>query len=266
MKRGITVVTALVLLAGVCMAQNTPNPAQGRVIKTNTTTVYDVSTTNKRGTTEYGVVEQTQTTPKGGTRLVSQMEYSDFTPSKMAVANAKKGEISLGFGMSQSYSKDKHGTRFGELGMGGNAQILFRTTERLSLGLDYMLLMPHDNKGAEFSYEKLRLNGVAFAGKFTLNPLDRLNFYVPMGIGMAQVRLKGYGERDGVYTSESRDKWGLDMFAGLGMQYNLSETTFLGLEYRYVVAFVTSDDLNRYYGKGHYLQFHNAFLKLGMRF
>ncbi len=49
MKRGITVVTALLLLAGAGMAQTTPNPAKGRVIKTDTTTVYDVSTTNKRG-------------------------------------------------------------------------------------------------------------------------------------------------------------------------------------------------------------------------
>ncbi|MBR2865577.1 MAG: porin family protein [Elusimicrobiaceae bacterium] len=266
MKRGITAVTALLMLASVSFAQTAPNPAQGRVIKTDTTTVYDVTTTNKRGTTEYGVVEQTESTPRGGTRLVNQMEYSDYTPSMMSLANAKKGELSLAFGMSQSYSKDTHGTHFADLGMGGNAQLLFRAGEKLSLGLDYMLLMPHDNKGKGYSYEKLRLNGVAFAGKYTFNPYDRLNFYLPMGIGMAQVRLKGHGEREGVYTSESRDKWGLDMFAGLGMQYNLSESVFLGMEYRYVVAFVTSDDLNRYYGKGHYFQFHNAFLRLGMRF
>ena len=266
MKRGITAVTALLMLASVSFAQTAPNPAQGRVIKTDTTTVYDVTTTNKRGTTEYGVVEQTESTPRGGTRLVNQMEYSDYTPSMMSLANAKKGELSLAFGMSQSYSKDTHGTHFADLGMGGNAQLLFRAGEKLSLGLDYMLLTPHDNKGKGYSYEKLRLNGVAFAGKYTFNPYDRLNFYLPMGIGMAQVRLKGHGEREGVYTSESRDKWGLDMFAGLGMQYNLSESVFLGMEYRYVVAFVTSDDLNRYYGKGHYLQFHNAFLRFGMRF
>ena len=265
MKRGMIAVLLLLFLAGGTMAQ-TANPAKGKVIKTDTTTVYDVTTTDKKGTTEYGIVEKTQTAPNGTTRVISQVEYSDYTPSKMAVANAKKGEVSLGFGLSQSYSKDREGMHFADLGMGGNAQVLMRSTEKLSLGLDYMLLTPHDNKEGSFAYDKLRLNGVAFAGKYTLNPYDRLNFYLPMGVGMAQVRLKSYGTRDGVFNAESRDKWGLDLFAGLGMQYNLTETTFIGVEYRYVVAFVNSDDLNSRYGKGHYFQFHNAFLRLGMRF
>lgn len=265
MKRGMIAVLALLMIAAGSAAAQTANPAKGKVIKTDTTTVYDVTTTDKKGTTEYGMVEKTQTTPNGGTRLVSQMEYSDYTPSKMALANAKRGEVALGFGLSQSYSKDREGMHFADLGMGGNAQILMRATERLSLGLDYMLLMPHDNKEGDFSYDKLRLNGVAFAGKYTLNPFDRLNFYLPMGVGVAQVRLESEGTRNGVFSSESRDKWGLDLFAGLGMQYNLSETTFIGVEYRYVVAFVESDKLTSY-GKGHYFQFHNAFLRLGMRF
>ena len=51
-----------------------------------------------------------------------------------------------------------------------------------------------------------------------------------------------------------------------GLQYNLSKDIFMGLEYRYTVAFVKADDLNRYYGKDNYLQFHSAFFRIGTRF
>lgn len=277
MKKMTFAVSALLFLAGAAFAAQPAakttaapaRPAQPRMVQTDTTTVYDVSTKDKTGTTSYGVVEQTQTTPKGGTRVVSQVEYADYTPSKMALANEKKAEMSLGVGASYSFNKDTQDARFSNIGLAGTAQVLWDVSDHFALGADYMLLTPHsrnNHRGGDYKYEKLRLNGVALAGKYTINAWDSLSVYVPMGVGMANVRMKGYGTRGGEYTAQSSDKWGLDLFAGLGLQYNLTEDLFMGLEYRYTAAFVKSDDLNRYYGKDSYLRFHSAFLRVGTRF
>lgn len=273
MKRGIMAVAAMALLAGTAFAQQAPAAAQSvpaRVIQQDTTTVYDVSTTNKRGTTQYGMVAQTQTTPQGGTRIISQTAYEDYSPSKMALANQKKGEVSLGVGASYTAAKDSAGARLSDVGWSGTAQVMWDMTDHLALGVDYMLLAPHSRNNhrgnGSYKYSDLRYNGVGLAGKYTLNAWDTWRVYIPMGVGAAQVRMKSAGKRGGVATAQSDDKWGLDLFAGLGLQYNLTKDLFMGLEYRYTVAFVKSDDLNRYYGKNQYFQFHGAFLRMGMRF
>lgn len=276
MNKVITAAAALVLLSGAAFAaQNVKTtaapvkPVQPRVVQTDTTTVYDVSTTDKKGTMQYGMVEETQNTPKGGTRVLSQVGYAEYTPSKMALANEKHAEISIGAGGSYSFAKDSYDARLSNIGLAGTAQVLWDMSDHFALGADYMLLTPHNrsnHRGGDYKYEKLRLNGVALAGKYTINAWDSMRLYIPIGVGAAQVRLKGQGTRDGEYTSQSSDKWGLDLFAGLGLQYNISPDVFVGLEYRYTVAFVKADDLNRYYGKDRYLQFHSAFFRVGTRF
>ena len=269
MNKTITALAVLVL-AGGAFAQTgtkstTPKP-QMRVVEENTTTVYDVTTKNKRGTAQYGMVEETQTTPQGGTRVVSQMEYADYTPSKMALANEKRAEVSVGLGAAYSFNKDTQDMRMADMGLAATGQVLWDMSDHLSLGADYMLLTPDGRSSEGYSYDRLRLNSIALAGKYTINAWDTWRIYVPMGVGAAQARLKTSGQRGGADASESSDKWGLDLFAGLGLQYNLSADLFLALEYRYTVAFVKAEDLNKAYGKDNYLQFHSAFLRLGMRF
>lgn len=258
------------LLAAPAFAQNAASAApQMRMVQEDTTTVYDVTTTNKKGTTQYGMVEQTQTTPQGGTRVVSQTEYADYTPSKMALANDKKAEVSIGVGGAYSFDKDTEGARLSDMGMAYTGQVLWDMSDHLALGADYMLLTPNgrsNDRQGHYDYDTLRVNSIALAGKYTINAWDTWRLYIPMGVGAAQVRMKSSGTREGKYTSESTDEWGLDLFAGLGLQYNISQDVFIGLEYRYTVAFVKGDDLNRYYGKDNYMQFHSAFLRLGTRF
>lgn len=273
MKRGLMALAALALLVSTASAQSAkgqtvPQPRM-RTVQTDTTTVYDVTTTNKKGTTQYGMVEQTRSTPQGGTRVISQTQYSDYTPSKMALANEKHAEVSIGLGASYSFDKDKAGARMTELGLAATGQALWDISDHFALGADYMLLN-HDSRTnhrqGTYKYDKLRLNSIALAGKYTINAWDTWRLYIPMGVGAAQARMKSSGVRNGEYTAQSSDKWGLDLFAGLGLQYNLSKDIFMGLEYRYTVAFVKADDLNRYYGKDNYLQFHSAFFRIGTRF
>ena len=270
MNTKIWALAAAVILAAPAFAQNNAASApKMRMVQEDTTTVYDVTTKNKRGTTEYGMVEQTQTTPQGGTRMISQMEYGQYTPSKMALANDKKAEVSIGVGGVYSFNKDTEGARLSDMGMAYTGQVLWDMSDHLALGADYMLLTPDgrsNNRKGNYNYDTLRLNSIALAGKYTINAWDSWRVYIPMGVGAAQVRMKSSGTRDGVYTAESTDKWGLDLFAGLGLQYNISADVFVGLEYRYTVAFVKGEDLNRYYGKDNYMQFHSAFLRLGTRF
>ena len=90
MKRGLMALAALALLVSTASAQSAkgqtvPQPRM-RTVQTDTTTVYDVTTTNKKGTTQYGMVEQTRSTPQGGTRVISQTQYSDYTPRVWALA------------------------------------------------------------------------------------------------------------------------------------------------------------------------------------
>ena len=269
MKKTVSALLAL-LLAGGAFAQTAtkttaPKP-QMRVVQENTTTVYDVSTTNKKGTTQYGMIEETQTTPQGGTQVISQMEYSDYTPSKMALANEKRAEVSLGIGGAYSFNKDTQGMRMADMGLAATGQVLWDMSDHFALGADYMMLAPDGRSTDEYKYDRLRLHSIALAGKYTINAWDSWRFYIPMGVGAAQARMKASGDRGNGHTAQSADKWGLDLFAGLGLQYNLTQELFLALKYRYTGAFDKAEDLNRYYGKGNYLQCHSAFVRFGTRF
>lgn len=271
MKKTIVMAAAVAFLSGAAFAAHTdaaPAAAKGRTV-TDTKTTYDVSSTNKKGTTSYGGMRHTQTTPEHGTRLISQSSYSGNTPSLMARANDKKAELSLGLGGTYSYAKDDYGARLSNTGLAGSLQMLWHLNPHFALGADYTMLAPQsrDNaaRGGSYQYRDLRAHSLALAGKWTVNAWDRLNLYVPMGLGATHVGLKGSGVRDGAYSSDSDGKWGLGLFAGLGLQYNLTDTVFMGLEYRYHLAFVKSDDLNRF-GKDKNLDFHSAMLRVGMRF
>ena len=270
MKKMFLFAVATILISGSVYAQQMqPQPAmKTKVIEQNTTTTYDVTTKNKKGITQYGMTEQTQTTPQHGTQLISQTEYADYTPSEMALANDKLMQVSVGMGGTYSFAKDSYGARLSNIGMAATGQVLWDMMDHLAVGVDYMMLLPqkHTNhRGGDYKYSDFRVHNIALAGKYTINAWDRFNFYLPMGVGAAQVHLKGAGTREGVNSVDRDEKWGLGLFGGVGMQYNFTPTLFMGLEYRYNVAFVKSEDLNPY-GKDSTLRFHNAFLRVGMRF
>jgi opacity protein-like surface antigen len=115
---------------------------------------------------------------------------------------------------------------------------------------------------AERHYKDIYAHNIALAGKYTLNAWDSLHVYVPMGVGMMNARMKTHHEGTG---SSSRDKWGASGYIGLGMQYDLTSSLFMGLEYRYTYAFINDKDLT-FFDRDKRLQFHSAFLRMGMRF
>ena len=57
----------------------------------------------------------------------------------------------------------------------------------------------------------------------------------------------------------------MNFYIGAGLQYDLTCDLFVGLEYRYYMPFIKTDDLNSY-GKNRYMDFHNVSLLIGMRF
>ena len=96
MKKMTAIVAAFLLAttAAFAAAHNTshaPAAPAGKMVQTDTKVTHNVSTTDKMGTTHYGSVTHTQTTPEKGTRVISQKKYHHHTPSEMARANEKKG-------------------------------------------------------------------------------------------------------------------------------------------------------------------------------
>lgn len=232
-----------------------------KVNKTTTTTdVYDVSVKNKRGTTDYGIVQESVTNAQGKTQTEGVM-YSSYAPSKAARANAKKMELSLAGGGTMLYNKDNNNDRYSKIGLVGDVTLLSSLWTHLAVGLDYMMLHPAKKTYDGRDYHGHYAHNISLAGKFTLNPWDSFQVYLPMGFGMMNARMKTVTA--GVDHNEN--KWGASMYAGLGVQYDMTASLFAGLEYRYTYGWISDKDLTPYH-KDKDLQFHNVMLRLGMRF
>ena len=233
-------------------------------LKVNTTTattdVYDVKVKNKKGTTDYGVVEQTVTNPKGK-KNTEGIIYSTYQPSKTAQANAKEMEISVAAGQTLSYNKDGNNDRYATNGLAADATLLKRVGSHVALGVDYALLHPRGKTHENRHYHGLYTHNISVAGKLTINPWDMFQVYMPMGVGMTNARMKTETSTD--YANEN--KWGASFYAGLGVQYDITCWMFAGLEYRYAYAFISDKDLTPLH-KDRNLQFHTAMVRVGMRF
>lgn len=284
MKKSFVLAAAALFLASAAFAQKPAQSKAGKAavkkanaavaadrkamsttgIQTTTTDVYDVTTTDKEGTLNYGVVESRTSGPRGNANS-GGVVYSSFTPSKAALTNEKNSEVSFAAGGVYSFNKDDRSDRYAKPGFSTGASVLFGKTPHFALGADYMFLNPdgrsHNGDGERRSYHRVRAHNIALAGKYTLNVWDDVRFYIPMGAGLMNARMK----TDAADASTSKDKWGASLYAGLGMQYDLTTDLFVGLEYRYVYAFVSDKHLSDF-GRDKNLQFHNAFLRLGMRF
>ena len=231
---------------------------------TTTTDVYDVNVKNKKGTTDYGIVEQTVTNPQGKQHTQGVI-YSAYSPSKAAQTNAKEMEISLAAGETFFYNKDDNGNRYGTNGFAGSVTVLKKATDHLALGLDYTLLHPrgktHTEDAGGRHYHGLYTHNISLAGKLTLNPWNSFQVYLPMGVGMANSRMKTVNDS----VSNNENKWGAAFYAGAGIQYNVTCWMFAGLEYRYSYAFISDKDLTPYH-KDSNLQFHTLMMRMGLRF
>ena len=255
--------------AKATQAQNAASLKKGepsvKVNKTTTQTdVYDVSVKNKKGTTDYAIVEQTVTNPQGK-KTTEGVIYSAYAPSKAARANAKKGEFSLAGGAVMSYNKDNQGDRYGSVGFAAGMNALYDVNDYLAVGLDYMMLHPkgktHGEGLTKRHYHGIYAHDISLAGKLTFNPWNNFQIYSPMGIGMMNARMKtvinGSDDSDG--------KWGAAFYIGAGMQYDITASTFAGLEYRYAYGFISDKDLTDQH-KDRDLQFHTLMMRVGMRF
>ncbi len=143
--------------------------------------------------------------------------------------------------------------------------MLWKMDPHFSFGLDYMFLNPDGRRygsGDErVSFRQFRAHNIALAGKYTLNAWDKLRVYMPFGAGVMNARMK----TEAGEIAASKDKWGASLYAGLGLQYDFATDWFIGVEYRYAYAFISDKHLSDF-NKDKNLQFHNAFLRLGMRF
>ena len=233
---------------------------------TTTTNVYDVSVTDKKGTTDYGIVEETVTNAQGS-KSSGGVIYSNYTPSKVARANEKRMEVSLAAGMGLSMNEDRLGDRYSTNGLAAGASVLKEVSPHFSWGLDYMMYHPHGRNyqaaGEERHYKGIYAHNISVAGKYTINAWDNLQVYMPMGIGMMNARMKTHASS--AADSSSKDKWGASTYIGLGLQYDLTASLFMGLEYRYTYAFISDKHLTSF-DRDKRLQFHSAALRMGMRF
>ena len=194
--------------------------------------------------------------------------HENSPPAHPAAHHEKMGELSLGMGGNYSFAKDNRGTRMSDMGLAGGMQLMWHLNKHLAVGMDYTMMAPQahsDFRDGAFDYNKLRAHHMDLAGKLTLLKGDKMSFYSPMGVGMSHISLKSSGTRDGAPVAESKDKWGMNFYIGAGMQYDLSDGLFVGVEYRYYMPFIKTDDLSRF-GKDRYMDFHNIGLRMGMRF
>ena len=233
-------------------------------VTTTTTDVYDVRVKDKKGTTDYGIVEERVTNAKG-TTTTGGVIYTNYTPSKVARANEKAMELSFAAGGTYLSNKDSFDDRYGKRGFAAGVSLLKEKSPHFAWGLDYMMLHPkgrkHDTDGVYRHYKSIYGHNIALAGKLTLNAWDNLQFYLPMGVGMMNARMKTHATMDG----NSKNKWGASGYIGLGMQYDLTASLFMGLEYRYTYAWINDKNLSGF-DRDKNLQFHTAFFRVGMRF
>ena len=174
-------------------------------------------------------------------------------------------EVSLTYGGSYSTNKAEGGDKYAKMGQAMGANILWNPCPYMGIGIDYMFLNPdgrHYGSGTDrVSFHRFRAHNIALAGKLNLNAWSNWRVYIPFGAGMMNARLK----TDATGASTSKDKWGASLYAGLGVQYDITSTLFAGLEYRYAYAFISDKHLSDF-NKDKNLQFHNVFFRMGMRF
>ena len=86
--------------------------------------------------------------------------------------------------------------------------------------------------------------------------------YLPVGAGAGGFVLK---TRPAQGEETRGEKWNLALYAGVGMEVDISPVVFLGAEYRYIYSFVQESDVDFADGSNRYFQSHVFMFKIGMR-
>lgn len=172
------------------------------------------------------------------------------------------GEMTLGLGMAQSPSGPKGGGDYTKTGAVLGAAALVDMTPFLTTGAEYnyaAFRTPAATRGTEYTLQTQEVFGL-FKFKWKLS--ERCRLYAPLGVGAAWLRLT----RRQAGEESFRDKWAVAATAGAGVEVDISPTYFIGAEYRYVLPFIQTADLDPTNGTSRYLQMHHFFVRIGKRF
>lgn len=168
-------------------------------------------------------------------------------------------EFSLGIGAVRSGADDRAGRDYTSPGVIGNASILVDMSPHVASGIDYMY-GGFRSSGTAPEYS-LYSHHISAAFKIRANPDGKLRVYFPLGAGGGGLFLK---KRRGAADART-ERWGLALYAGAGLEFDISPVAFLGAEYRYVYTFVQGGDLDEACGSNKYFGSHALMLKIGMR-
>lgn len=172
------------------------------------------------------------------------------------------GEMTLGLGVAQSPSGPKGGGDYTKPGAVLGAAALVDMLPFLSSGAEYnyaAFRTPAAVRGTEYTLQTQEVFGLF---KFKWNVAKNFRVYAPLGVGGAWLRLT----RRQAGEESFRDKWAVAATAGAGVEVDLSPTYFIGAEYRYVLPFIQTADLDPANGSSRYLQMHHFFVRIGKRF
>lgn len=172
-------------------------------------------------------------------------------------------EFILGVGMVNSPNKNAFGDKYGSSGVSAGATLLVDMSEYVSSGVDYLYGGLRSADGSNGMKQTLEGNHIFAMFKIKLNPKDRLRLYIPVGLGGSNLKVETVDRSVGWKAGETR--WGFAMFAGLGLEIDVSSTVSVGVEYRYLFPFVQESDIDLMRGSNQYFQMHHFMFRVGMR-
>lgn len=171
-------------------------------------------------------------------------------------------EFSVGLGGVRTSNDDNSGRAYADPGFMGNASLLIEMSPSVSSGIDYMYSGFRTSENAGGPDYTLYAHHISAAFKVRFNPKDKLRFYLPVGAGAGGFVLK---TRPAQGEETRSEKWNLALYAGVGMEVDISPVVFLGAEYRYIYSFVQESDVDFSDGSNRYFQSHVFMFKIGMR-
>ncbi len=139
--------------------------------------------------------------------------------------------LELGGGIPVSYDmKDnvKSGFMWGVSG-------LYSVTDSAALGLEISGFYAGEKTEYYGIKEEVKgdIHQFMLAGRLYANPADQFRFYVPIGLGLALAHMKDSVSVSGNSFSDSHTSGSFAMYAGVGVEGDISDRVVLGIEGRY---------------------------------
>ena len=159
-----------------------------------------------------------------------------FAPLSFA-QNYKEGSnrlsLMLGAGIPDS---EVQGVEWGKTGFGFGAQYLHYLSENIAFGAEAQSINFGKEKDTDIEVD---INNIAFAGRLNVNINELQRIYIPMGLGIANIK----GKRGEISYEDSP----LMGYVGLGLEADidyLSDHFVFGIEGRYHWAHFDSDGID----------------------